>query len=337
MEQRRLQEKTELKNYNFNIFCSSDFSCRRLLSWAPRSTYSSTLLPESYAAHGVLETSSPISFESDDGLSVGIIAGAWPGWAIPFSHKRFELKWIVTLDKNLLSSIKRCFPSVKVILGSPDNMNINHPVDIICFNGPLERLRQPPPFSTLLFFDWNCRFKTNWKDWAIATFKLAHNKCGGVSDHEGVIKLCYHRASASSFNIAPDSLDVLPAASLGSILKHTENGEALDTAPRLARLASPAVTLVTHKSFHPNGLFPCQVVKPTFLVPSVFVPSRWVKRSLTRRELLAVYDIPASVISVLGPREQAAILSSICMPVKSLVAIMSTVFVKGIVSVIGGG
>ena len=278
----------------------------------------------------------PTSFTSDPRLTVGVVAGHWPGWAIPFSHSKFILQWIVTCEKGLLSGIRRCFPTAIIWLNTEFESNKAVPVDIIAFNGPLTRLIDPPSFGTLLLFDWNVRFKGAWKDWTTKLYKFSHSKAGGVSDHTGIVKVCWHRSS-SDFDLSSAEIDTFPAASLGSILNHTEKGEELVTAPRLARLSFPSVTNVTHKSYHPDGLFPVNTDSPNFLVPCVFVPSRWVKRTLTRKESLAVLDIPASMISILSPREQSLILDNSGMPIKSLVAIMSTIFIKGCVSIIGGG
>ena len=278
----------------------------------------------------------PTSFTSDPRLTVGVVAGHWPGWAIPFSHSKFILQWIVTCEKGLLSGIRRCFPTAIIWLNTEFESNKAVPVDIIAFNGPLTRLIDPPSFGTLLLFDWNVRCKGAWKDWTSKVYKFSHSKAGGVSDHTGIVKVCCH-CSSSDFDLSSAEIDTFPAASLGSILNHTEKGEELVTAPRLARLSFPSVTNVTHKSYHPDGLFPVNTVSPNFLVPCVFVPSRWVKRTLTRKESLAVLDIPASMISILSPREQSLILDNSGMPIKSLVAIMSTIFIKGCVSIIGGG
>ena len=61
------------------------------------------------------------------------------------------------------------------------------------------------------------------------------------------------------------------------------------------------------------------------------------KQNLTHKELLAVYDITASLIDILSPKEQAIILAYVGIPIKCLVSNMSMVFIKGFVSVIRGG
>ena len=92
------------------------------------------------------------------------------------------------------------------------------------------------------------------------------------------------------------------------------------------------VMIVSHKSHHPDGLFLTQVTTPFFLVSSMFSKSRWVKRKLSFKELLAVMDLPVSVISQLSSGEQRIIVhKSIFTPMKCMSAFTSTIFIKGIV------
>ena len=300
--------------------------------------FSSRIQPESYAAQGVLESTVPTITDTEQCLSVGIVAAAWPSWAIPFSHKRFRIKWIVIFDTSLVSTIGKCFPQLTVMSASSimDIYNQLEAVDIVAYNGPLESLRMPPSFGSVILFDWNVRLKLDGA-WKSTTYQLDHSKVGGVSDETGTIKLCIHNNTVPTFLLEEPLLDDYPASSLSSVLSHTENGTELAVPPRLPRLPLPVVCQVTHRSFHPNGLFPTNSSQPTFLIPSVFVPSRWVKRTLTLKELLAVKDVPASFIAVLAHREKSAILKHTLLPVKCLTAMVSALFIKGQVLITGGG
>ena len=95
--------------------------------------FSSRIQLESYAAQGVLESTVPTITDTEQCLSVGIVAAAWPSWAIPFSHKRFRIKWIVIFDTSLVSTIGKCFPQLTVMSASSimDIYNQLDAVDIV--------------------------------------------------------------------------------------------------------------------------------------------------------------------------------------------------------------
>ena len=322
---------------DINIIDFSIFNTRRLLGRKSRPHYKSSLSADSYSSHGVLETVTPSNFSNEDILRVGIIAFSWPTWAVAFSHKRYSIEWILTFTIELVPLIKRCFPSILVIGIARFDWTRIAPVEVLALNGPLNKLLRPPPGISILILDWAMRIKGGWDDWRIYAQKMDHSKCGGVSDYVGTIKWGIHKSSSSFFTVDGDLLDAFPLASLGSILNHTENGEDLAQSPRLQPLSTPAVTMVSHKSHHPDGLFPSNANNPFFLIPSVFSSSRWVKRELSTKELLAVKDVPVSIISSLSQKERRVVYKSICMPVKCLSAFSSALFLKGLVTVSGGG
>ena len=322
---------------NVNLINQFISQPRRLLTRCSRPAYSSQLVPEDYASHGVLETVTPLQLPNEDMLNVGIFASAWPGWATPFAHKKFYIQWIITFTPALIPILRRCFPSTLILSTSALDVSRLTNVDIVAFNGPLSRLLEPPAIGSILLFDWNMRFKSGWEDWRIHHEPMSHSACGGVSDFVGCIKCCIHISSEANFRFETSLLSQFPLATLGSVLNHTESGEDLLQAPRLPRLSSPSVTGVTHKSYHPDGLFPSSQRRPSFLVPCVFSASRWVKRSLTSKELLAVKDLPVSIISILAAHERKLVYNSTFMPLKCLTAFISATFMKGVVTITGGG
>ena len=163
-QRRQAEEISNTNNLNnLNIIKFSISKPRRLLARQERKSYSSTIKHDAYAAHGVLETITPSNFSTEDAINVGIIASSWPGWAIPFSHTRYSLQWIVTFNCDLLQILRRCFPSILVL--SFDQLDFSRlaSVDILAFNGPFTRLLNPPESASLLLFDWNMWMKTGWE------------------------------------------------------------------------------------------------------------------------------------------------------------------------------
>ena len=299
--------------------------------------HTSDLVAASYASHGVLQTTSEITFSHLDPLFVGIIATGWPSWAIPFSHRRFTICWIITDSLLLTPIIKRCFKDTLVLNTQDSAITRLRNTDIIAYNGPIQCTFTPPTFGSILLFDWNVRWNVDRHSWISRVIKHSHAACGGVTDFSGCIKIFIHASLCNSFPVELNLVDKYPLADLGSILSHTESGEDLLQPPKLVQLTLPKVTKVTHGCYHLFGLYPTKVANPMFLIPSVFSSSRWVKRSLTRRELLAAYDTPVSLIKLLSAKEHKIVQASSLVPIKCLTAVTTALFLKGEISITGGG
>ena len=313
---------------------SSEPPC--LFSRLSSSRHSSSLLKTDYAAHGVLKSVTPIDYSNEDTLLVGVIANQWPAWSIPFMHPRFELAWIILLDIDWVALVRKCFPNILVLHRPVVDFNRLQCTNIVAYNGPLENIARPLPFASICLFDWNMRFK-QWNKWSISTHPVIHTTCGGVSNYSGVIKLAIPQLMTPTFVIPSALLGTYPLADLSSILIHTEHGDNLKAAPQLESLSEPIVKRVTHGSFHPRGLYPISASKPSFLVPCVFSPSRWVKRSLSREELLGVYDTPVSIVKRLSTRERRLLGLHQIIPVKCLTAYVQGLFLEGTIVRTGGG
>ena len=128
-------------------------------SWSRsiREGYSSNLVDTSYAAQGVIETVTPCDIADDDNISVGIISKDWPTWATPFSHIRCTLVWILTYNSDLVTPIRRCFPTTLVLHVEDADPTRLTAVDILGFNGPIDVSHHPPALGSLIFFDWNIK------------------------------------------------------------------------------------------------------------------------------------------------------------------------------------
>ena len=298
--------------------------------------HSSEVNHAEYAAHGVLNAVTPVDYDDEDKLSVGVFSSDWPAWSIPFLHPRFIMRWIVVENIKLLLLVTKCFPSILVLSTKMLAETKLEPVDIIGYNGTTLDTSVPPTFGSICLFDWNVRIK-NWKEWIIQSHSIKHNECGGVSDFSGVVKIAILKPMISSFRLKNNFISHYPVSSLDSILSHIENGENLKTAPRLATMSIPAVTSALHDSFHTGGLFPTMEHRPFFLIPCVFSPSRWVRRRLSTKERLGVQDIPISIMSCMTVIEQRLLSQMTFTPIKCLTAVIHGVFLQGTITSSGGG
>ena len=125
--------------------------------------HSSELNQAEYAAHGVLNAVTPVNYDDEDKLSVGVFSSDWPAWSIPFLHPRFIMRWIVVENIKLLPLVTKCFPSILVLSTKMLAETKLEPVDIIGYNGTTLDTSVPPTFGSICLFDWNVRIK-NWKE-----------------------------------------------------------------------------------------------------------------------------------------------------------------------------
>ena len=284
----------------------------------------------------MLSSITPVDYSKEEFLNAGVIATNWPGWAIPLSHPRFSLSWILILDSSWVGLIRRCFPHTSVFDSATVNVDRLPPTHILAYNGPMANVTVPPAFGSFCLFDWNMRFK-RWTGWRIYSQPFSHDKCGGVSSCTGIVKLAILQEMVPIFVLPQSVIGEFPPSSLSSILKHTTSGIDLKAAPRLPLLTTPTVTKVTHGSYHPGGLFPAMEETPFFLIPCVFSSSRWCKRRLDSSERLAVYDVPISIITLLSEQDKRSLLTTCLSPIKCLTAIVEGYFLAGTITRSGWG
>jgi hypothetical protein len=307
-------------NCKVNLFEHQLLHPRRLFTRHNHDRYSSDFHHETYAAHGVLTTVTPIDYTEEDPLFAGVFCDDWPAWAVPFLHPRFALKWIVVHNMDCVQLVRSCFLSITVVTTSELDA-----YPFIGYNGGNLSVSSPPSFGSICLFDCNARLK-NWSEWSVVRTTVFHNLCGRVSDFSGNIKVAIFKDLTISFALNAISLIKYPLASLESILSHVETGQNLEMAPRLPTLSVPQVACTLYDLFHAGGLYPSSYPQPHFLIPCVFSPSRWVKRCLTTKELLGVKDIPISIIDHLSRSEKLLLSQTPLVPLKCLTAIVQDVF-----------
>ena len=159
------------------------------------------------------ESSLPTQDKSLPSLLSGVICRQWAGWAIPLSHERFTLEWIIVEDPFFVSVTRRCFPSTLVLdLNTVDFSRLT-PVDVLGVNGPLEIILTPPLFCSIILFDWNIRTR-HWPNWFSRLCPVQRSLCGGVSDFSGSFKLLIRTFLKHTFKL---SSSFLPAYHLGDL------------------------------------------------------------------------------------------------------------------------
>jgi hypothetical protein len=286
-----------------------------------------------YANDGVFSGISPvIQLAAHEEITVGIIAGYWPGWVYPFSHCSFKVKWILLVGDmvNCFDDVYRQFPHIRVIQQSAlrDSFHMGDEVDIIAINGPIQGLAVPPTFAHIALFDWKYRNRGLWDKWSFQYENLRHAACGGTSDFSCYITFGYHSSLHPSF-ILPTKLvsSSFPACNFSTVTKCTITGKELNGDPNLPSMTRPPSTMTLGRNlFHFKGLHPFDASKPEFILPCVFGrKSKWVRRGLSLEELRDVLDVP---VSGMRRRSLNDLLHKVVTPIKVLLAVVNDIFLR---------
>ena len=284
---------------------------------------------EDFAAHGVYSSITPVVGESDTcSLQFGIVASRWPDWLFSAFHSSWILKWIILLDASFKSMLTRLLPATRVVALSSLRFSSIGEVDVVLVNGVIPT---GFPFDKLscgvLCWDMKLSLSSLSSNWHFEHLLVSHANLGGVSNHVNTITIGVHDALKTSFQFDSSTLlGSYPAADVGALLDCRVYGTPLEKPPRLQKLVSPSVTSVGNGVFHYRGLFPVGLNSTSFYVPCVFSKSRWVKRELTHREFLQVFDLPINFVQKLSTLELSRVSDAVSFPGKSLHAVVNGLF-----------
>ena len=283
----------------------------------------SEIRPTAYSARGSAVTTLVLGSGTLSRVpSAGVIASGWPSWATAFSLQRLSLKWIILHDVSLMDPVKAAFRNVEVLLWKELDLAKLQTVDIVGFNSTFELDSAQIKFGSLYFWDWKVRYR--WKSWTFITDEISHAECGGVSDFKGSVTI----ATRNKLQIPAEFHVKSPPGEVGSILGGKTGGKELVKAPVLHTLVTPIVKNIGGHCYHPRGLYPLQDKKATVLTRYVFgTQSQWVERALTSEELLQVYDFPPQVYGRWSKELKRHALSAVQVPIKVLVAVVTTIVV----------
>ena len=285
-------------------------------------THRSRIHQSTIAADGILTTAFDTASIATT-LSVGIVFNTWPSWGYVFNHVMFDIKWLLCCNQKDLAFLRSHFPAIPVIASVYALPTTLDGVDVLAFNGPLAGLQFPPTCASVCLFDFKFRPRCNWSEWTRKIDSVSHSLVGGCSSHVGMFTVMTRRNGP--FPLPTTLVHNAPTTVLSSIMKCTGPGSVAHGPPPLLPapvLPGQAVSLGRH-SFHFKGYYPFEHPSPIFVVPSVFTPSKWVRRSLTLQEMKDVYDLPhqTSVVS-------QKLLSLMSAPMKSLYSVVYCTFFK---------
>jgi len=141
-------------------------------------------------------------------------------------------------------------------------------------------------------------------NWAMTPLHLNHVSCGGVTDGSWTVSV-YHKKDSASFTLA---VHPVSGRNLHSLLDAMASGRPCVAPPKVTPGSTPVVIKQRQSTYHCDGLLPWSNRQAFITAPSVFSPTKWVRRKLTTQEMLNVLDVPDSLGSSLTPRQQTSLI-----------------------------
>jgi hypothetical protein len=143
--------------------------------------------------------------------------------------------------------------------------------------------------------------------WQLSKACTSHAAVGGVTNAKDHCFLWVRRAGETQHPeevLVPKAL----ARDVHSVVSDTVAGRAC-AALKPVRLAVPSVHELRPGVYHGGGLLPVDQPNGQFIVRSVYTPTRWCRRRLTKPELATAFDIPHAVIQACRPAELCALIT----------------------------
>jgi hypothetical protein len=129
--------------------------------------------------------------------------------------------------------------------------------------------------------------------WRLSKARTTHALVGGVTNS---IDHCFLWSRGPT---RPENLEVCVPRCLSrdvhSVVSDTVSGQPW-AKPEASRLSHPKVLELTPGVYHGGGLLDVDHPNGSFLLRSVFTPTKWCRRRLTKTEIAMAFDIPSPII-----------------------------------------
>jgi len=275
------------------------------------------LLYPPYAKYGMTIGSTEPSRETK---SCGIISWGWPTWVFAAQKLGIEV-WVVLVKETTWSSIiRRVLPNSELrVVREPSEYPSVPMVDLwLCDVEPPRSLRLfDRPQRPTLVSRRRVRYPTS--DTHVYTHrKCRHDDLGGVTDASWDVHI-YHPLNSE----VEWELPVRGGRDMRVIIDPLVSGRPCQAPPK-TNSSRPQTLLLRPGVYHSGGLYPSKVRNPSFVAPSVYSVTGWVRRKLTGREVCLINDIPGESYVLLDSREVALVCQKLVFPLKIGLAVLET-------------
>ena len=276
-----------------------------------------------YALYGITE--GIMVNDCDVLLNCGVISDGWPSWGFGAEARGLNVSVIVIKNNEWEGLIRRWFPKAAIMVYDEEfqwnpamslvqvwmsDINLPSKLNHLFTEAKLvilrRRARQVPPAT-----------------WTMHAFTVTHAECGGVTDGKWVL-FVYAKDAPN----LPDTLQFMSTShrNLRSVLDSMSPGRPCSEPPKLASTTPLGLVKLRGTSFHCDGLFPWQDRLSFVFCPSIFSPTKWVRRHLTGGEMMRVLDIPDHVTLELSSSQRASLCQNCSLlPMKVVIRLLDTI------------
>jgi len=248
------------------------------------------------------ETSGVLQIQHGCEVDCGVICSGWPTFVFGAVARGWNVQFICLKNNEWSDLINNWFPNSTVLIVD-DNFNpsiVQQGVSIWFSDIDPPRILQVWNSDALVIITQRRARHIQGREWCMRPITIMHAQCGGVTDGKWVLNL-YYKASFTDFPLTECAVS---GRNLHSLLDSMSSGCPCTSPPKIDLTATPIVVRQRCSTYHCDGLLPWTDRDAFVTSPSVFSPTRWVRRRLTTRELLHVLDVPDSVIPALSDRSQ---------------------------------
>ena len=275
-----------------------------------------------YARYGITEG----IMTNNCGVQVncGVISGGWPSWGLGARARGLNVRVIILKSNEWEPCIRRWFPAA-LILNYDENF-IWHPVmgDIDVWmsdtNMP-NKLNILVSSASIVIMQRRCR-QVPPDEWVRSQISLTHAECGGVTDGSWTLHL-YTKAISPAMSTGPTIST--SGRNVRTVLDSMTNGRPSAEPPKVASTTQPVTVRLQGSTYHCDGLFPWNERLCFFYCPSIYSPTKWVRRHLSGIEMMRLLDIPDELHSELTSKNRATLSqASALLPLKIVIRVLDS-------------
>jgi len=247
-----------------------------------------------------------------------IFSRGWPSWFWAARARGYHVSLILLQDASWKGLIKQFSPSTDVVVWQ-DVGDIVYPVVEGIFSDFNLKGTLTPVLNYITKFVVSLKALSNpAPHWQYYKTQLNHHLCGGVTTGSWIVHV-YSLITHEPFTIVRQAQRDLSTVVDSMISKGTP------CAPprKLNQEKELSAVELRPGTFHGRGLIPWNAAAIRVVVPGVFSPTKWIRRTLTDKERLLSWDISHEVLSVLPEKELRKLLSSgVALPAKCCTTVL---------------
>jgi hypothetical protein len=260
----------------------------------------------SNADHSQYGVTSGWLLDDDSGiLDCGCISYGWPAWAFSASSRGWRVKCILVKDTVWVDFLNTWFKGAEVTALSPNFRLSDMHAKIRFWFSDMDIPRAIRLWDSDFILLVTTRRVRHVSDpaWKMTPKVVSHVEVGGCTD--GQWSIYYYTKGSIAFDLGAGSTAL---RDLTSVLDPKVNGIPCPApGANLDAARHPQVIQLRPNVYHGGGLIPWSARSSYIVAPSIYSPTRWVRRRLTNLEMGSLLDYSAETIKGLSQNQLSSV------------------------------